>query len=347
MLERKLRENKIPLYPEQARVVKLLDGLKLDERATSGLLLAAGNRYDMKSILESIRIQYPPGMAITGIPKGLASLSTRISRCSFFRASSYQSSTSTSGSRRGSRPNRGSKWTHWQTEWDDSILEAHENPDDYEEDDLEVQGEDHDGDGPNDGEGDENWDEEEEELVPDAGDQADGQAAAESDVNALLECAQALTVTSKKLAGLVHATTRPMRRARARARTPKESEVSMVSARLTAQVELRARSAVPTASQWKHGAGNIRPFMNVLFSLKGSLCLGCGSPDHWVRDCPHVLSFQAPLASADVELDPEGTPVNWMTTVQTFEPTAQNIRNFAVPRLPSVLLGTCTDASFL
>ena len=46
-------------------------------------------------------------------------------------------------------------------------------------------------------------------------------------------------------------------------------EVSMVSARLTAQVELRARSAVPTASQWKHDAAdNIRPFagMNVLFS---------------------------------------------------------------------------------
>ncbi len=65
LLERKLQDNRVPEYPQEARVIKLLD-----ERATSALLLAAGNRYDMRLIQEAIRIQYPPGMSVTGIPKG-------------------------------------------------------------------------------------------------------------------------------------------------------------------------------------------------------------------------------------------------------------------------------------
>ena len=107
LLERKLQDNKIPLCPEQARVVKLLDGLRLDERATSALLLAAGNRYHMQSILESIRVQYPAGMSITGVPKGLATLAARTSRSASSRSSSSARSSGSANSRR-SRVNR---WT--------------------------------------------------------------------------------------------------------------------------------------------------------------------------------------------------------------------------------------------
>ena len=55
-------------YPEESRVIKLLDGLRLDERATSALLLAAGNKYEMKAVLDASKIQYPAGMSITGLP---------------------------------------------------------------------------------------------------------------------------------------------------------------------------------------------------------------------------------------------------------------------------------------
>ena len=68
LLERKLKDNGVPTYPEESRVIKLLDGLRLDERATAQLLLAAGNKYEMRAILDAIKIQYPAGMSITGLP---------------------------------------------------------------------------------------------------------------------------------------------------------------------------------------------------------------------------------------------------------------------------------------
>ena len=80
LLERKLADNKVPPYPEQARVIKRLDGLRLDEKATAALLLAAGNKYDMKAIQEALRIQYLAGMSVTGLPKGLATLSRSSAR---------------------------------------------------------------------------------------------------------------------------------------------------------------------------------------------------------------------------------------------------------------------------
>ena len=61
LLERKLQDNRVPAYPEEARVIKLLDGLRLDERAISALLLAAGNKYNMAAVQEAVKIQYPAG----------------------------------------------------------------------------------------------------------------------------------------------------------------------------------------------------------------------------------------------------------------------------------------------
>ena len=77
LLERKLLDSRVPTYPEQARVIKLLDGMRLDERSTSSLLLAAGNRYEMKPILDAIWPHYPAGMSVTGLPLRAAAASSR------------------------------------------------------------------------------------------------------------------------------------------------------------------------------------------------------------------------------------------------------------------------------
>ena len=53
----KLMDAQLPQYPEETRAVKLLDGLKLDERSTAQLLLAAGNRYNFQALLDAIRAQ--------------------------------------------------------------------------------------------------------------------------------------------------------------------------------------------------------------------------------------------------------------------------------------------------
>ena len=57
--------------------------------------------------------------------------------------------------------------------------------------------------------------------------------------------------------------------------------------------------------------------------------------------------FKAQLASIDVELDPEGVPLNWMTSAEVPEASEQNVVVYAVPRPPSIMLSTCDDASFL
>ncbi|CAK9105211.1 unnamed protein product [Durusdinium trenchii] len=69
LYERKLKDAQVPPYPDETRAVKLLDGLRLDERATSQLLLAAGNRYSFQALVEAIHIQYPAGLTLTGMSR--------------------------------------------------------------------------------------------------------------------------------------------------------------------------------------------------------------------------------------------------------------------------------------
>ena len=40
-----------------------------DERSTSQVLLAADNRYELRPVLDALKIQYPAGMSLTGIPR--------------------------------------------------------------------------------------------------------------------------------------------------------------------------------------------------------------------------------------------------------------------------------------
>ena len=112
LTERKLQDNRVHQYPEEARVIKLLDGLRLDERSTSSLLLAAGNQYKMQLILDAIRIQYLAGMSITGLPLG--------------------SKDKHKGRGRGQR-----EWSNWHTAASDYEAEYDQVPEEYEATDYE------------------------------------------------------------------------------------------------------------------------------------------------------------------------------------------------------------------
>ena len=57
LLERKLQDNRVPEYPEEARVIKLLDGLRLDERSTSAFVV--GCRKSLQHEADSRGHSYP------------------------------------------------------------------------------------------------------------------------------------------------------------------------------------------------------------------------------------------------------------------------------------------------
>ena len=349
LLERKLMDNKVPAYPEQARVIKLLDGLRLDEKATASVLLAAGNKYDMQAVLEALRIQYPPGMSITGLPKGLASLSTRSARSSApSRASSYRSSSTATSSRKSSRMGQARKWTHWHTGWDEEMPEELVEEDagiDYQD---EIYAEE---------EPDaltENADEEEDELIPvDEGEELEiYEEPGSLDSAALLASAvEALTVTSKKLASL--AQSRGYYGNSDAKSKGKGDKGKSKGGKSKSQGKGKGAGGPKGKGSGKKGGGKAAKGMthgaDRQTRLRGSLCLGCGASDHWIRECPHVSNFQAQIASADLELDPEGVPVHasWTASANMCEDQLQRAPLFEIPRPPSIFLSTCSDASFL
>ena len=101
---------------------------------------------------------------------------------------------------------------------------------------------------------------------------------------ALLAAAEAFTVTSNKLAGLVQSR--------------------------GFYVEGRGNPSGKPSGKPSGGLGLAVP-------ITSSLCLGCWASDHWIS--PHVTQYQAQMASADLELDPEGVPVVdvWMLSTET------------------------------
>lgn len=182
LLERKLQDSKVPTYPEQARVIKLLDGLRLDERSTSTLLLAAGNRYEMVPILDAIKLHYPAGMSVTGLP--------------------LRSATSSSLRRSAPSKQKSKRITHWHTDWyEGAEALANETEEPFDLDDEET---------PADVTASPNEyddvdyleDYPEDDNAEEVGDGEDQEAAPSDD---FLETLQALTVTSRRLAELTKA----------------------------------------------------------------------------------------------------------------------------------------------
>ena len=319
LLERKLQDNRVPAYPEEARVVKLLDGLRLDERSTSSLLLAAGNKYDMKLIQEAIRIQYPPGMTVTGLPNARGSNNTLLPK----------------------RPRPRQKWTNWQTSWnyDPEYCEDQTSvPEDaYEYDATAYLA--------NEDVSAEYEAENQLEAIPeeDVEYQYDDNDVNQTDANdepadygndelaqQLMSTVQALTVTSKRLADITKARGffqpdnnkgkgggKSPPKGKGKGKTDKGKGKS--KGKGSGKAAPGRGSPGPQFS--KGGKGRGKPGMTPSKTnfaaqqqrLDPAACLACGSLNHWIKDCPQATTYSAQLASSSHVLDPCGSVVtNWM-----------------------------------
>ena len=325
LMERKLKDAKIPQYPNETRAVKLLDGLKLDERATSQLLLAAGNRYEFQILVDAIRVQYPPGLTLTGLARNGLTLS------GFGRASSASSTTGRSrgrGSslssfrRRGTSRAGSSKWKSWTTDAHDEGLDDHEtymtaveeNGDEGEW--LEDHGFDYQYD-EEDGDGDQQAEDppaDEAEVPPADGDEVQGDH-------------QALTATSKKLASSVQSRGYYNHAAKGKNKGNTSSSKGKDKGQVKKSVSF---GSAPGKSQFNPSKGKGKGPMGKTTGkglsgqlttvqrqrLDSSLCIGCGAADHWLQDCPNISQHQAHICSSQTTLDAEGAVV-WMVNPLT------------------------------
>ena len=318
LMERKLKDAQLPQYPEETRAVKLLDGLKLEERATAQLLLAAGNKYNFQALLDAIKIQYPPGLTLTGLARHQSTAPQPVRR-----------------GRGGHPKGRGRlqmKWKTWNTAVDEFQDEPTQEPEpdheafinDIQDFDIE----------PNDDTFDYQFDEEEEADWADAepgedGNEADAINANEADDH------QAYTATSKKLATSVQArgyyTNATMTKGKGKSSSShsggkgKEKgdgkKGSSFSSSSFSNPKGRGKGSGSKGSKGK-GKGSATH----KHRLQSSLCLGCGSSEHWLRECPHVSAHQAHLCASMAPSMDESGNVIWMTQhdeLQTTEAATQ------------------------
>ena len=361
LLERKLQDNKVPEYPEPARVIKLLDGLRLDEKSVSSLLLAAGNRYNMKAILDAISIQYPAGMSVTGLPR--LRLDSRRGRGR--GSTSSARSLSASSSRPPSSASSGKRWRQWATSLEndnhDDVADEYLQPEELlpgiPEDDFRAD------------EGEETMINEDEtnyfEDDLDAENYEEYENPEDQDYEDLLAAAQALTVTSKKLAQMVQArgyyqTDAKGKKGKGKGKAKGKGRSSKGLSSKTGGKTNQTRS-----SKGASGKGKTDPVLQQQ-RLKGSLCLGCGAADHWLKDCPVYNVQNAQLASANVDglvLDAEGAATTWTLTATASDhsmpgkgtetdsscyempPLESPEDEIGLPREPCVLLQYCQGYS--
>ena len=296
LTERKLQDNRVHQYPEEARVIKLLDGLRLDERSTASLLLAAGNQYKMQLILDAIRIQYPAGMSITGLPLG--------------------SKDKHKGRGRGQR-----KWSNWHAAASDYEAEYDQVPEEYEATDYEEAtayevGQDYDPDAAWD---DVEYDEEDYNASGDHAVQFSEPASAEPSVaSTLAECVEALTVTSRRLAEMTKARgffqtndkkgdskgkskskgSNPKGKSKGKGKNgPSSSQKGKSKGKGRGKPSPTPSKANLTAQQQRW--------------LADAACLGCGSTKHWLEDCPMHSKHSAQLVSSGLTLDADGEVQSW------------------------------------
>jgi len=310
LLERKLADNKVPPYPEEARVIKLLDGLRLDEKSTSSLLLAAGNKYNMKLIQDAIKIQYPAGMSVTGIPNKSAQQGFR-------------------------RPVKGkSRWSAWHADWDDYDPDENDVPE-YDQGDqaAETYG-DEEAAAPDDVEYE--YDEDDGPAAAAAHDEALEASPSSATYEDVINAVNALTVTSKRLAEITKG--RGFFSA-----DPKQDGKSKGKYKSDDRGKSKGRGKSSSKSGGKsssksNGKGKGKPSptpsrQNLDLQqqrLASSTCLGCGSNKHWLRDCPSVSRHNAQLTTAGCVLDGQGSIVSssWMTSHQM-----ENVPSFQLPPL--------------
>ena len=318
-------------------MIKLLDGLRLDEKSTASLLLAAGNRYEMSLIQDAIKVQYPAGMSITGLPRGRPDLRRRAASSSASTARS-----SASASTRSSRSVRSAKrWSQWSADW------HNEGEDDEGEDpNLDDIPEDEEPDNDEDAQDDDDAQAQDgyhydEANNGDFGDEHEDQAENNEEwdpqvTSTLLAAAQALTVTSKQLAGLAQA--RGFYNVdKGKGKKGKAKGKGRGKKGLQTKPKGQSKGSSKSKTGKGKGAGDSSAALRQS-RLNGSTCLGCGSPDHWLKDCPSHTVQNAQLATAgfgDFSLDAEGM-VNSAWMVQSHDPEDAEEKEcecFALPAL--------------
>ena len=290
LLERRLRDNKVPEYPEESRVIKLLDGLRLDERSTSALLLAAGNQYRMRAVLDAIKIQYPAGVSITGLPlkRGAAAPYKRVHKSGKGRRAWHTTVDEEVTEYDQTETFEYEAWeadaktvVEPEAEYDDVVY-------DEEDDNYETTGQE-----------------------PAAEEGADA-GAHDTTADSLSAVVEALTVTSKRLAELTKSRGYYQDKGKGKPGGGKPSKGKG-----------KGKSKDTKGKSKGKGKGKPSPTPskgNLAYQKKAldeSLCLGCLSPGHWLRDCPHANTYTAQLTSAGSVLDAEGNIVDhssWMVT---------------------------------
>ena len=143
--------------------------------------------------------------------------------------------------------------------------------------------------------------EEDEEMIPAQNDPGD--AENDNEVSALIAAAEALTVTSRKLAGLVQSRGYCQNAdAKGKGKTGDKGKGKGGKSKGKGKGKTSPEGKPST----KKGSGKNTSSADRQGRLRGSLCLGCGAAGHWIRDCPHVTTFQLPQPT--LSLIPKGFP---------------------------------------
>ncbi|CAE7864917.1 unnamed protein product, partial [Symbiodinium necroappetens] len=148
--------------------------------------------------------------------------------------------------------------------------------------------------------------------------------------NALAEAAQALTVTSKKLAGL--AQSRGFYQTKGVPASSGKGKKGFPSSG-----KGKGKQGKPGTKGSGKSKGKGRGKLDAQSALQqqrlqGSLCLGCGSADHWLRDCPNFNVQNAQLASASLPgvcLDADGAVEihsSWTTSSSAIDPAPSDVQ---------------------
>ena len=311
LVERKLQDAQVAPYPDESRAIKFLDGLRLDEKTTSHILLAAGNKYNFQAILDAVRMQFPAGLTLTGMARPGATLSSSssapVKRGRGGRGKgrgwklAYKSWNANEADEGGGQSEHGEDDGHetWETAEhyeDEGFYDTYENEADpngyidviYENDDAEAV-------------------DNAEEIEP------EGQATQEI-----------LTATSKQMAGQKAArgyydvsnkgkgkkSSKDGKNNKGRGSSPATYGYQQTKGKDSN----KGKNKSGNEHKGKGYDGGGKSQRQIRFA--NSQCLGCGSTKHFLRDCPNVTTYQAHLASALApgSLTESGEFQSWMVS---------------------------------
>ena len=312
LVERKLQDAQVAPYPDESRAIKFLDGLRLDEKTMSHILLAAGNRYNFQAILDAVRMQFPAGLTLTGMARPGATLSS--------------SSAAPSRKGRGSGKGKGRGWKATFRTWnvnEDGNYEDH--VEDYHDADYASW------------ETAEHYDQETEYF-----DANDGEAVQEDGIDVIYEneeeevgdadehhgeeqTQEVLTATSKQMANQKAARGyydtsgkgkgKPSKGGKGKGRGGGSNSYGSSFNQTKGKDKFnkgKGKSGGHDKGKGQDGGGKSQ--RQIRFA--NSQCLGCGSTQHFLRDCPNVTTYQAHLASALApgSLTESGDFQSWMVS---------------------------------